>query len=109
MSRICGAVSGALYYFNIALNFFFFTLTNGNGEKLRIYLSDGPRCYGNRVQCECFAVRVHSGKKPLSCGLRSEDSCSPGIHEVPEKQESLRGGSAAQRACCSFKRAKFNS
>lgn len=71
--------------------FFFFTLTNGNGEKLRIYLSDGPRCYGNRVQCECFAVRVHSGKKPLSCGLRSEDSCSPGIHASSGKAREPEG------------------
>lgn len=29
--------------------------------------------------------------------------------QVPEKRGSLRGGSAAQRACCSFRGAKFNS
>lgn len=71
--------------------FFFFTLTNGKGEKLRIYLSDRPRCHGDRVQCECFAVRVHSGKKPLSCGWRSEDSCSPGIHASTRKARESKG------------------
>ena len=66
MSRICSALSEVLYHFNIALNFVFFTLTNGNGGKLRISLSAGPGCSGGRevghehIVVAFTAVRTHS-------------------------------------------------
>lgn len=59
MPTICSAMSEALYHFNIALNFVFFTLTNGIGGKLRIYQSGEPGCSeGREAECEHFVVRV---------------------------------------------------
>lgn len=56
------------------------------------------------LRCE---FTVGRNRFPVACAQRT--AVAQVYMQVPEKQESLRGGSAAQRACCSFRRAKFNS